>query len=429
MSFDLSDDELERQLTTMLRERAASVPERTMVDRGVVARATRRRRMKAASVGSGLALVTAIIIVAALTVGGSPVSRTKNPPAHPGPSVELTAPPDTVIPTPKGWTKLPPAPMSARSASATAIVDDAFVVWGGEGAHHERLLDGAWYDLRTGEWHRMSASPLPKPSYPYGRHFVIAQAVGEAAVIVSDGAVAQYSPRTDAWKRLPDVPLRSLDNLALPDTGDVMALTGIDRAGRPAYAALTFDSTGRAPVWTTGTLTGRSDGRPALTPAGLTVLVHGPGGTADVDTVLGLAGPATATKTTVIPRGFVPTTWTGQVFVGGGCPGCFGRNTLVTFDPSVSAVSSFVDSYDSCAGLHVWTGRYVISWGSSACAATGVGVAFDPLSGTETRVPQAPIALRRYSDFAAAPDGRLFVWGGQDASGGKLADGAILNMG
>src|SRR5262249_7514103 len=153
MSPDLTEQEFERQLTTMLRERAATVSERTPIDRRVVKRARRRRGMKLASAGSGIALVAAAVVAIALSTTSTSSSSSKNAPeTKGGPSLHLTPPTYDLRPPPPtkvGWTKLPPAPIGARSASAAAIADGAFVVWGGEDQQGKRAMDGAWYDLSS----------------------------------------------------------------------------------------------------------------------------------------------------------------------------------------------------------------------------------------------------------------------------------------
>jgi hypothetical protein len=436
VSPDLTDSELERQLTTMLRERAGGLSERVPVDGHVVTRARRRRTAKFASVGSGVALAFAAVVVVVVSVTGSSLSSSKDQPASHGSAVRLTPPtyvvPQPVLPTKAGWARLPAAPMSGRSASAAAVADNAFVVWGGEGPNHVRLTDGAWYDLDSGAWHTMSDSPLPPPSYPAGQHFVVAQAVNDSVVIVSDGSAATYTPRTDLWVRLPDVPLAKLDNLAIPDANsrDVFLLTGVDRGGHAAYAALNFDPLGRTPVWTAGTMTGRSIGRPALVRTGVAVLVHGPGATVQLDRAAEIGEPATATNVpATLPADFKPTGWTGSEMFGGEGEAHF-RSTLVAFNPTTDTVRSIVDAYDACAGLHTWTGRVMVSWSGPSCLRlpTGFEVAYNPATGATNGAPVTALAPRTAADFAVALDGRLFVWGGQDRLGDKLSDGAVLTL-
>jgi hypothetical protein len=435
MSFDLPDDELERQLGTMLRERASAVSQRLTVDRKVIMRARRRHTAKVASLGSGFALAVAIVAVAAVSFTGSPTaSPSKTGPAAPGGGLHVQISVPTTVPTalppaPSGWWNLPPAPIGARAASATAIVDDAFVVWGGEGQAGQRPMDGAWYDLRSGQWNVMSASPLPRPAYSVGEHFVVGQAVGDSVVIVSDGAAAEYTPRTNRWRHLPDVPLSGLDNLALasPNGTNAVVLTGIDRAGRPSYAALDFDVDNADPVWTIGSLTGRSIGRPVLFKDGFWVLAHAPDGGVRLDVVYGLQGPAGVANVPKVASTFVPTVWDGTNVYGAECQGC--RSTAITvLDVSSALATSVNDAYSACAGLHVWTGREVVSWGSTTCDASSVDIAYNPTTGEVTKLPPTIISERRAADFAVANDGSVYIWGGEDVHGKMLDDGAVLTL-
>src|SRR4051812_34004972 len=133
---DPADDRLERHLSTMLRERAATVPERVPVDRVIVTRAYRRRNVKRASFVSGFALGAAVVVVAVLSVAGSPVAKSKQHPVSPSPSVHLSTPPSvsnrTGVPVTSSR-DLEYSPLSARAASATVVSNHALVVWGGAG--------------------------------------------------------------------------------------------------------------------------------------------------------------------------------------------------------------------------------------------------------------------------------------------------------
>ena len=435
MSFDLPDEELERQLGTMLHERAGAVSQRVTVDRKVVTRARRRRTMKLASLGSGLALSVAIVVVAAVAFNGSPsASPSKAGPATGGGTqVQISVPttvPTALPPRPSGWSTLPPAPISARAASATAIADDTFVVWGGEGQDGTRLMDGAWYDLRSGQWNVMSHSPLPPPSYPANQHFVVGQAIGDSVVIVSDGAAAEYTPRTNKWRHLPNVPLAGLDNLALasPNGTNAVVLTGIDRAGRPAYAALDLDVHNADPVWTTGSLTGRSIGRPALFNDGLWVLVHAPDGGVRFDVVYGLQGPAGVANVPKVASTFVPTVWDGTNLYGPDCQGC-GSTAITVLGVSSALATSVNDAYKRVRGSarvdrerDRLVGKYHLRR-----ALVRHRIQPDHGRGDEVAAHNRSVSGSA-SDFAVANDGSIYIWGGQDASHRYLDDGAVLTL-
>src|SRR5262249_18454803 len=153
-----------------------------------------------------------------------------------------------------------------------------------------------------------------------------------------------------------------------------------------AYAAMDFDPLARVPVWTTGRLTGRSIGRPAIGAQNTAyVLVDSPGGPI-LDVVRGIQPGATVVTQQVpatLPAQFKPTVWTGNEMLGGrGEP--VSRSPLVPFNPVPSDVSRTTDAYDSCTGLHAWPGRAVVSWSGPSCTEPPVGfeVAYEPATGS-----------------------------------------------
>ncbi len=428
MTHERSDDDLEQHLATMLHERAGQLSSRVAVDREVIGRARRRRTAKLASMGSGVALCTAVVVVAALAMTGSPRATKDLPPAtQPQPTIRVgtTVP---VLPS-SSWAAFAPPrfAFAPRSSAASAIAEGAFVVWGGQGAGQSRLRDGAWYDIATQQWHRISASPLPAESYPAGAHFLAAQATGDSVVIVNDGHAARYWPRLDHWLMLADIPLTQLDSLAIVDDAAVpsVVLSGADHAGRAAYAAMQFPSgEGSSLSWSTGSLPGRSAGRPVLTPTGLHTLVH-------VDSALELSVIAALDRPDhqdfsdlKIPSTFKPKVWTGREMIG--TTGTTGSR-LIAFDPATRTLRTVEHAYDGCANAHIWTGKLEISWGATVCKThSPFDVAFDPVANSVTAVARAPIVGRLGSAFAVSADGRLFVWGGEDAHRKLLTDGAIL---
>jgi hypothetical protein len=124
---------------------------------------------------------------------------------------------------------------------------------------------------------------------------------------------------------------------------------------------------------------------------------------------------------------FVPTVWDGTHLYGMDCQGC-GDAAITVLDASSASATSVNDAYNACAGMHVWTGREIVSWGSTSCKAPSSDIAYNPASGAVTKLPRSIISERRAADFAVADDGSIYIWGGQDARGRMLDDGAALTL-
>ena len=107
------------------------------------------------------------------------------------------------------WQRIPPAPISGRSAAAAAWTGTRLVVWGGYGAPGGRVFgDGAAFDPASRSWAKIAAAPIsarmPAGWAWTGTEFLIWGDASRSA-ISSDGAA--YSPATNAWRRLPPSPL------------------------------------------------------------------------------------------------------------------------------------------------------------------------------------------------------------------------------
>ena len=80
------------------------------------------------------------------------------------------------------------------------------------------------------------------------------------------------------------------------------------------------------------------------------------------------------------------------------------------------------------AATNVWTGRDLIVWSGMTAddTLTDAARAFDPVSSTWRRLPNAPV-LRRYSAPAVWTGREVVIWGGVGPGGGGLDDGAAFN--
>jgi N-acetylneuraminic acid mutarotase len=107
------------------------------------------------------------------------------------------------------WQRVPPAPISGRSAAAATWTGARFVVWGGYGAPGGRVFgDGAVFDLASRSWTKTSAAPIsarmPAAWAWTGKEFLI---WGDASRAANSRDGAAYNPATNAWRRLPPSPL------------------------------------------------------------------------------------------------------------------------------------------------------------------------------------------------------------------------------
>jgi N-acetylneuraminic acid mutarotase len=117
-------------------------------------------------------------------------------------------------PATKRWTKLPAAPISARTQMASVWTGSELFIWGGDAADGISN-DGALFNPATQKWRKLPTGPLS------GR--VDAQAVwvdGEVIVISGDPPalsssqqvytdLAAFSPTTNKWTTLAPMPLAS----------------------------------------------------------------------------------------------------------------------------------------------------------------------------------------------------------------------------
>jgi hypothetical protein len=169
-------------------------------------------------------------------------------------------------PTTQRWRPIASAPIQPRSMHFAAWSGTEMLIWGGYGGDRwDPLLDGGRYDPLADAWREIPPAPLPKSSH------------GTAAGATWDGRrliawrgvdVAAFEPSTGRWKRLPGVPIRAAEWVAIVGgSGRLFALayppgisaevqafsyeTDWTALPQPPLRALDAD---RVPVWTGSSL-------------------------------------------------------------------------------------------------------------------------------------------------------------------------------
>jgi N-acetylneuraminic acid mutarotase len=296
-------------------------------------------------------------------------------------------------PTTKRWTKLPAAPISARAQSANVWTGSELFVWGGDAADGI-ASDGALYNPTTMKWRKLPTSPLS------GR--VDAQAVwvdGEVIVISGDPPalsssqqvhtdLAAFNPTTNRWTTLAPMPLNT-NQLVLA----VVAVATNDRL----YAWEEWQHA-----------VNNADGSGAIY-SGIDLYIFNP--TSNSWTPDAAASrPTDGMADNNSPDGIESAIWTGtNILVPpptsywcGDCPGpaiLGGRADLL--NPSTNTWTKIpagpIDDFNP--GVFVWTGTTVIDFNTSSetngpngSTLPGQAAAWDPRTGSWTRLPAAPLS-------------------------------------
>jgi N-acetylneuraminic acid mutarotase len=312
-------------------------------------------------------------------------------------------------PTTKRWAKLPAAPISARTQMASVWTGSELFVWGGD-ASDGISNDGALYNPTTTTWRKLPASPLsgrvdPQAVWVDGEVIVISgdpPAQSSTPQVYTD--LAAFSPTTNRWTKLAPMPLNA-NQLVLV----VVAVATNDRL----YA------------WEEWQHTTDDGGGASSTYSGLDLYVFDPTRntwTPDVAASRPTDGRADDNS----PGGVDSALWTGtNILVPpatsnwcGDCPGpaiLGGRGDLL--NPSTNTWTKIpagpIDDFDP--GVFVWTGSTVIDFNTSSetngpdgSTFPGQAAAWDPVSGTWTRLPAAPL----YGGDVNVWDGdELLEWG------------------
>ena len=138
------------------------------------------------------------------------------------------------------WRELPPAPLSARSASAAVWTGREVLIWGGMGPKEtgEGFGDGAAYDPAQDSWRMLPPAPL-SPRVPFGavavwtgREMIVWGSTLRQERVALDGAA--YDPAQNTWRRIPEAPFGLnegaywIDSMAVW-TGQEMLVLGVLR--------------------------------------------------------------------------------------------------------------------------------------------------------------------------------------------------------
>ena len=161
------------------------------------------------------------------------------------------------------WTsRQAPAPIGHRRLAASVWADGTWIVWGGETSDGVAQADGARFELATGTWHPMAASPLSARRARgvwTGSALVVLGGTtggpgGDSVVALADGAA--YNPQGDHWYLVPDgpahpghLPIWTGRYVALFAKGDVALYDARASVWRNACCNNIGQGFGR-PVWT-----------------------------------------------------------------------------------------------------------------------------------------------------------------------------------
>jgi hypothetical protein len=296
----------------------------------------------------------------------------------------------TYDPTTKQWTKLPAAPISARTQMASVWTGSELFIWGGD-ATDGISNNGALYNPATMKWRMVPSGPLS------GRAGAQAVWVDDEVIVISGypsasstsqqvhADLAAFSPSANRWTALAPMPLTS---------GHVVIAV---------VAVATNDRVYAWEEWQHVTDTGNEES----IDSGVDLYIFDPGNNSwTPDTAASL--PSDGADTNNAPAGVDSALWTGmnilvpwaQRWCGlGMCPPSLpGQDQLL--DPSTNSWTMIpagpIDNLGP-AGL-VWTGSALIAFdtggtvnGPSVNVVQGQAAAWDPHSGMWTRLPAAPL--------------------------------------
>jgi N-acetylneuraminic acid mutarotase len=168
------------------------------------------------------------------------------------------------------WTALSPAPLERTEVAAARIGRFAYVVGGFESESGETTTAVERYDLRGDRWRRVRPMPLAlnhaTAAAHRGRLYVHGGYRGPSDLSRPTGALLEYDPRRDRWRRLPSSPTpRAAHALAViggrlyaaggaNDSGSLRSLEVYDFGGRRWLRGPSFP--GPARNHTTGVASG-----------------------------------------------------------------------------------------------------------------------------------------------------------------------------
>ncbi|GEP39015.1 hypothetical protein NPS01_26780 [Nocardioides psychrotolerans] len=199
----------------------------------VRASGTRLRSRRRGAVVTGVAVAVAVVSVSVAALGGDAGRSTVPDPAPP-------------VTGAGAWERLPDAPVLARSMPLVGWTGEEVVVVGGDpdpcpvNTDCDRVptvaRDGAAYDV-AGTWRVIAEAPVGMAYY------FRTTMVGDTMVVFGDGRWWAYDAGDDAWTRLPDPPVPTVDSGSISSAdGRVYALSSQGRVQVLDLAARTWSA-------------------------------------------------------------------------------------------------------------------------------------------------------------------------------------------
>lgn len=126
------------------------------------------------------------------------------------------------------WTTLPPAPLAPRGDVASAWTGRELIIWGGEGTAREIYSDGAAFDPTTNKWRRLSSAPLTARAGAQGiwLNTTVLITGGRTSSAEASDDVAVYTPANDSWSMADPTPIKEADHQAVRVRSTVVLLPG-----------------------------------------------------------------------------------------------------------------------------------------------------------------------------------------------------------
>ena len=349
------------------------------------------------------------------------------------------------------WSQLPASPIASRTGAVGVWTGTQLVIWGGNSGRRADVphADGATYDPATRTWSALPPGPLsPRAqaaSVWTGRSvFIWGGLVGPAATHATDGAL--YTPADHSWTRVPPAPITDYGEVQAFWTGTVVVLLstppwagkGADRvnaqsydpatdswtrlpdlrlpAGHAAYVVIEVGAAKRVYLWSLWSLDTPTGPGSFTTSAGVD------GYTLDVDSRRWVS------NTVTLPDHMVSSTplWTGRdiampairVWLGAAARGPSPTNVSgVVLNPANSSTRPIRHGpVDDLTAQYLWTGAALLAFNTGTETADASGhvypgetAAWDPITDTWTRLPNAPFSAGE--PVAVWTGNALLIWG------------------
>ena len=301
------------------------------------------------------------------------------------------------------WTPLPPAPFAPRRGHTAVWTGTTMLVYGGLGQSADcpqvcALGDAVAFDTIAKTWKQLAPAPLaPRTGHSavwVQNRMVVWGGAAEGGATLADGA--SYDPATNTWAPLPQAPLAPrVGHRTVATTHRMLVWGGSSETANGVYFA---DGAVYSPATNSWT-------------------------------------PMAAAPGSLAARDNFSSVWTGEQMLVWGGPGRSDGAAYTLESDSWAPIAASPLSGRSAAGA-VWTGRDMLIWGGSDSGVRADGALYNPGQDSWSRVAPGPLPARQY--HAMVWTGRqLLIWGGegpsgplsgQQGSGAKLADGAVLTL-